>query len=145
MNNPHTLALTALALSVVSIVVCGVSLALYFKAHRRARDLDAVVLRLEGELGAMSGDLDSAAARTNDYGRRVAWLETRIRTSAGATVQPEPEPLYVEDQPSRPNITERRHRVLKLHARGQDPRTIAATLGMPHGEVELIIGLTAAA
>lgn len=144
MNNPHTLAFLALACSIVSAIVGAAALALYFKAHRRAEDLHAVILQLENEMDAMSGDLDHAAERTNDYGRRVAWLETRIRTSAGATAPPDPEPLFVEDAQTRSNITERRHRVLKLHARGQDARTIAATLGMPHGEVELIIGLIAA-
>ena len=43
---------------------------------------------------------------------------------------------------SRQSVTERRHRVLTLARRGMDIRAIAQTLGMPHGEVTLIIRMS---
>lgn len=42
----------------------------------------------------------------------------------------------------RPSVTERRHRVLTLARRGMDVKAIAQTLGMPHGEVALIIRMS---
>jgi hypothetical protein len=41
-------------------------------------------------------------------------------------------------------MTERRHRVLALARRGLDAMSIAETLGVPYGEVELIISLSIA-
>ena len=65
----------------------------------------------------------------------VVVLRPDVYDSAGQKWLGEPDPLYP---------------TLKVYGEGhvvfrQDARTIAATLGMPHGEVELIIGLTAAA
>ncbi len=43
---------------------------------------------------------------------------------------------------ARQSVTERRHRVLTLARRGLDVKDIAQTLGMPHGEVALIIRMS---
>ena len=44
-------------------------------------------------------------------------------------------------RPAKRNIKERRRQVLTLAKRGQDTETIATTLGMLRGEVELIVNL----
>lgn len=43
---------------------------------------------------------------------------------------------------ARQSVTERRHRVLTLARRGMDVKAIAQTLGIPHGEVALIIRMS---
>lgn len=63
--------------------------------------------------------------------------------------QPQPQPQPVAIDPviagavnSRQSVTERRHRVLTLARRGMDVKAIAQTLGIPHGEVALIIRMS---
>ncbi|HEX4949843.1 MAG TPA: hypothetical protein VFZ34_24470 [Blastocatellia bacterium] len=43
---------------------------------------------------------------------------------------------------TRQSVTERRHRVLTLARRGMDVKAIAQALGIPHGEVALIIRMS---
>jgi DNA-binding NarL/FixJ family response regulator len=70
-----------------------------------------------------------------------------------AQSQPRPQPPPVAAEPAvavaaaqtasaRQSVTERRHRVLTLARRGMDVKAIAQTLGMPHGEVGLIIRMS---
>lgn len=98
---------------------------------------------LEKALTETRETLQATNSKLTDNVRRLAWLETRVRQPK----QTEPETLVdVINSNSQPvlqttNITERRHRVLSLAARGQDPELIAATLGMMRGEVELIVNL----
>ena len=87
---------------------------------------------------------ESAAQKTADNTRRIAWLETRVRQPKKAESDSAPETAETVSPnaaPPVPNITERRHRVLSLSARGQNAESIAATLGMLKGEVELILSL----
>lgn len=97
-------------------------------------------------LAANKETLETAARRAADQSRRVAWLETRIRQPKLAKKDVLEETTLSEpvEMPKRLNITERRHRVLSLAGSGQTAETIAATLGMLPGEVELIIGLNRA-
>lgn len=93
---------------------------------------------LEDSLRKTRESIENAKQRAAAQASRIAWLETRAR-------QPK---IFKEDviadqaesaTSSKANITERRHRVLALASRGQSPETIALTLGMMPGEVELII------
>ena len=106
-------------------------------------------------LGQQGDDLDEMVSKnramlakesqqTLDQSRRIAWLESRLR---------QPKPVVKEDvaaeevpppQVLKSNITERRHRVLALYAKGNSPETIASTLGMMPGEVELMVKLNQA-
>lgn len=104
------------------------------------------VAELENSLTSSGKKLESAAQRINDQSRRIAWLETRLRQPKAAKKEVLEEAILTEPEeiPGRVNITERRHRVLSLASSGQNAETIAATLGMLPGEVELIIGLNRA-
>ncbi len=82
---------------------------------------------------------ETNSQRVAEQSRRIAWLETRVRQPKPASEEILDETTAVES--AKPNITERRHRVITLASRGQNAETIAATLGMPPGEVELIINL----
>jgi hypothetical protein len=106
-------------------------------AEKQIEDLHEIIARTRE-----SADLNTQ--RLAEHVRRIAWLESRIR---------KPQPLSEdviddgaeETEPEKLSITERRHRVISLASRGQRAETIAATLGMLPGEVELIISLNQAA
>lgn len=85
--------------------------------------------------------LEINAQRVAEQSRRIAWLETRIRQPKLAIEESLEETM---SEPEKLNMTERRHRVVTLAARGQNADQIAATLGMLTGEVELIINLNQA-
>ncbi len=87
-------------------------------------------------------------AKIKDQARRIAWLETRIRQPKALKevvekIEAVPEfPLFNEPASApKSNITERRHRILTLASRGQNIETIASTLGMMTGEVQLVMNL----
>ena len=90
------------------------------------------------ELDVLSNDVDKLSRQSGEFSRRISSLESRKQSSALET----DESVTVN---TKPTITERRHRVLSLARRGQNAQTIAQTLGMPHGEVELMINLVRAA
>jgi hypothetical protein len=112
------------------------------KAKRLARAGYALEGDFETSLSDFSRDLDTLSRKSGEQGRRIAWLETSARS--GRNEQPAVAEMVTGATP-KPNITERRHRVRSLARRGQDAQTIAQTLGMPHGEVELMINLLKAA
>jgi hypothetical protein len=135
-----------LTVTVLCAVLAGCSfvssLVLFARTRRRFQDWVALGTELNTELADLSRDLDSTSRQSGEHSRKLAWLEARARSrETDARLVDETVPAVS----SKPNITERRHRVLSLSRRGQDPKTIARTLGMPHGEVELMINLVNAA
>jgi len=134
-----TAEMASTSLALVSFLT---SLVLFRKARRLSQSCNILETRLEEELTALSSDLDTVSRKAGEHGRRVAWLESRVRSPRTETRTTE-ETITLSQQ--KPTITERRHRVLSLARRGQDAQTIARTLGMPHGEVELMINLGRAA
>jgi len=140
--NPQTVLIVTTASAMITLISILTSIVALGKARRLARSGYILETNLNSSLAEYSRDLDTLSRKTGEQGRRIAWLETRART--GRTEQPAA-PEMVSLAPSKPNITERRHRVLSLVKRGQDAHTIAQTLGMPHGEVELMINLLKAA
>lgn len=88
----------------------------------------------------------------------AAQLQRLSQTISQPRVQPQPQPAkQAVAQPTAPvtmesaiagavntrqSVTERRHRVLTLARRGMDVKAIAQTLGIPHGEVALIIRIS---
>jgi hypothetical protein len=97
---------------------------------------------LEDAVASGQTRLESESKGFTEQVRRIAWLEAKIRKP---DVEDEDAVIGQDVPANRPNITERRHRVLKLAARGHDAPTIAKTLGMMSGEVELIMNLKRAA
>lgn len=134
-----TAEITGAAFGLISLIT---SLVLFRKTRRLSQAWANFELRLDEEINELSTDLDTASRKSGEHGCRIAWLETRVRS---AVVEPKPATETVTSINTKPTITERRHRVLSLARRGQDPQTIARTLGMPHGEVELMINLGRAA
>lgn len=142
MNNLHLSSLILFAVALASCASSVVSVLIARRMYLRAEDAHAVLLQMEGEMAALSSDLDRHTERATTQANRIAWLESRLRGTKPAVSAAPDLPL---DFTAKMTMTERRHRVLKLHQRGQDTQTIAVTLGMARGEVELILGLTAVA
>lgn len=128
--------------ALVGVLGLGISLNC-LKGYRKNRNLlefsAGQIEELENELAENTKLLEQSKVRGADQARRIAWLETRIRKPEKVKKDVLSEEVLVQTPVS--NITERRHRVLNLAARGQDAETIAATLGLLRGEVELIINI----
>lgn len=116
--------------------VIGLTIAL--KARAAARRSLTHAHELEDKLFAVHQDFDQLSQRLIEQADRLAWLESRAHSSR---IEDETDLVASLAAPSKPSITERRHRVLSLAHHGLDAETIAATIGAPHGEVELIIEL----
>ncbi|MEP6900300.1 MAG: hypothetical protein ABJA66_01040 [Actinomycetota bacterium] len=142
MNLEIQVAFAALLFGVLSVIL---TLTCY-KKMRTQRDLLEFVGKqvedLEEVLAKNKELLETNAQRVGEQSRRIAWLETRIRQPKQASEETVAEP-ETNDSPKM-NMTERRHRVITLATRGQNAETIAMTLGMLPGEVELIINLNLA-
>jgi len=125
--------------AVISFFWCiGLAFKLRAVGKRAARLAEFV----EEEMAAVSRNLETSLTQTADQARRTAWLESRVRPGASAPRQDAHESLT---PPSKPSLTEYRHRVLALAQRGFDANTIANMLGEMPGEIELIINLHRAA
>ena len=107
-------------------------------SRRQKRNWVEASKRYDEEIAGLSRDLDTVSQQGGEQVRRIAWLESRVRNVI-------PAKSSTENSQGKITITERRHRVLSLARRGQDIDTIARTLGMNHGEVELMINLGKAA
>jgi hypothetical protein len=127
----------------VCILTGGLSLVASLIAISRLRSIHRVTVAFEEaankELEVLSNEVERLTRQAGEYGRRIGSLENRAQSR---TLETDELSVAVNIKPT---ITERRHRVLSLARRGQDPQTIAQTLGMPHGEVELMINLGRAA
>lgn len=126
------------ALAAISLIV---NFVLITNLRRMRRDWIEAAGRFDEELTSQSQDLDTASRQAGEHARRIAWLESRARYAQ----QPEQKVENEKPLQQKVTITERRHRVMSLARRGQDINTIARTLGMNHGEVELMINLGRAA
>lgn len=127
-------AVFCLLMTLVCLIKQRKSRKLIKAASEQIENLEAVVKRTKDAM-------DTNAEHVAEMSRRLVWLETRIR-------QPKLAPEEVVDdsgEPPKLNITERRHRVVTLAARGQSAEVIATTIGMMPGEVELILNLDQAA
>lgn len=131
------LALVGILIAIVSGITC-LSLA------RKLRDAEDHQMEIEKDIDTLFKEirhnLDAVVHHTNEQWNRISQVETSI------VQEREPEPV-VEPMPAAPSalvrqsMTERRHQVLTLARRGMDVQTIAITLGVPRGEVALIIGM----
>ena len=129
------------AFSFITFFSLIIGLALFVRTRALALQWNALETRFDAEISDLSGDLDTLSRISGEQARRIAWLENRVATAPEETETLE----QMLSATAKPTITERRHRVLSLARRGQDTQTIARTLGMPHGEVELMINLSKAA
>lgn len=124
----------------------GFTVISYWRLRKGRELLDFIEKQVEDlqETHARNKELfDTNAQRMADQARRINWLETRVRQPK--LVSDEVVTENISSEQPKLNITERRHRVIKLSSRGQNVETIATNLGMLPGEVELIINLNRAA
>ena len=136
MNTPNIIEAGCVLACVLSLIT---TLAALVRIRRMHNTTVAFEQAANKELDVLSNDVDRLSRQVGEYGRRITSLESR---SLSQTPQTDEAPALLN---SKPTITERRHRVLSLARRGQDAQAIAQTLGMPHGEVELMINLGRAA
>ena len=142
MNLETGITFAAIFFGVLSFGFCLVC----YKKQRNQRSLlffvEKQIADLQDILAKNKEAFETNSHRVTEQSRRIAWLETRIRQPKSASEE------IIDDtatESPKLNITERRHRVITLASRGQNTETIAATLGMLPGEVELIINLNQAA
>lgn len=137
---------TIIAVAAAFALVFAIGLSfLSFKYCRENREKLEILAEQSSEtektLENCKRELEQATEQNADFARRIAWLETRQRQAKTAPETVEPEPQTASNGSPKQTMSERRHRVLKLAAKGQNAETIAATLGMLAGEVELILNL----
>lgn len=130
-NNP-----TLIAVSLLNAITFAITLMLFLKLRRRVNGMSK---NTESELSQLSSDLDTASNRTATLDRRLTAFEQSHKAKRNA------EQTEVATEGRKLSITERRHRVISLWRRGQNVQSIARTLNMPDGEVELMISITRAA
>ena len=140
---------TLFFVAAVSILLSGAIAAYCFVLMRSQRAALRECLEknaeMEKTLSTCREQLRAISLKSEDLTRLTAWLETRVRDRKAGTEKTNSETSFTAKADLlRSSITERRHRVLKLAARGQNPESIAAALGMFNGEVELILNLNRA-
>lgn len=124
----------------------GGCLAFYaWRAQRLAQRSLAHATMMNARVAGLEQQVERLLHQQANHSPRLDWLETRVRTEELNRNARRAEEEELPTDPARLSITERRYRVLTLAKRGLEAEQIAATLGVPHGEVELIISLNAAA
>lgn len=147
MNLELIAALSGIVFGIAGLVFAVVCFGKYRKNRELTEFTFAQVEELANSLAENKEKLEAVCQRAADQSRRVAWLETRVRQPKAAKKDVLEETSLTENSSSNTakfNITERRHRVLSLAKSGQNAETIAKTLGIFPGEVELIINLNRA-
>lgn len=138
------IAFAGILLSVLSGLAC-------FALARKLREVmhkqQVLATDMDYRLNEVRQNLNAVAQHT------VAQLQQFAQSQPQPSPPPQPKPQPLAGEPTlagvaaqttgtRQSVTERRHRVLTLARRGMDVKAIAQTLGMPHGEVALIIRMS---
>ena len=119
-----------------AVLTCG---ALAYRLRQAERQQQTAAQALTQRLTAAELQLKHTLEQTAEQSRRVAWLELHLhQTRAGLSLLNNP----AVNGGNVTSMTERRHRVMVLAQRGMDTEMIAETLGVPKGEIELIISLS---
>lgn len=145
------LALAGILLSVLSGLAC-------FAMARKLREVthkqQVLATDMDYRLSEIRHNLEAVAQQTAAQFQRLAQSRPQAQAQPQAQPQPQPQPqptapeyavaggATAQAAGARQSVTERRHRVLTLSRRGMDVKAIAQTLGMPHGEVSLIIRMS---
>jgi hypothetical protein len=144
-SNSETLFFVAAASIFIS---CAIAVYCFVQSRRQRAALRECLEKnaeMEKTLSTCREQLRAISLKNEDLARLTSWLETRVRDrKAGAEKVNSETSFTAQADLLKSSITERRHRVLKLAARGQNPESIAASLGMFNGEVELILNLNRA-
>ena len=113
--------------------------ALAYRLHQAEQQQQTAVKTLNQQLAALELRLRVALEQSAEQTRRLALLELHMHqhpASGGQMNKAKGGGGKVT------SMTERRHRVLVLARRGMETEMIAETLGVPKGEIELIISLS---
>lgn len=136
----------------ISLIVCAglllaalsglACLALARKLRTAENNHRLLATDMDYRLNELQRHLDAVAQHTTAQLQRIT--QPLPRAEPPRAPQPAPAVATAAAQPTgtRQSVTERRHRVLTLARRGMDVKAIAQTLGMPHGEVGLIIRMS---
>lgn len=125
-----------LILSITSVFCCILCFRLFKMWKTKANDYIVIAEQLEKEVKILGCNLEASIEREGLYLNKIAKLQHKPAAKSGLNFTP-----YKSQHLSKSSMTEKRHRVLSLAKYGQDVDTIANTLGLPHGEVELIVNL----
>lgn len=137
--------LTPLSIIIISIVATisslGIAIILALKIRLEKKSVLSQIDDLEIKLNRFRQDIEVLTKKDVEQAGKIIWLESRVRSSNIAKEE------NFQDKDSsvlagKLSLTERRHRILSLARRGLDTNTISTMLGTPHGEVELVIGLS---
>lgn len=142
MNHSYLFSTLALICAPAAFAGCGLLAFVANRARRTATKSLEITAELAQRLAEAERKSEEVTHLRADQARRIAWLESRVRQGKQNGGQATAPDLKATAQTS---MTERRHRVLSLARRGLDSMSIAGTLGMPYGEVELIMSLSVAA
>jgi hypothetical protein len=133
------ISLAAISLALISSAVALISLVRYRSSRKLLEFAEYQIEELREAIELEKQQLEVIGQKFSELPPRVAWLETRVRQPK--QVEEEPATEIIPTGSLKPNMTERRHRILTLASRGQNADSIATTLGMMPGEVELILNL----
>lgn len=97
------------------------------------RNLDLLAHRTAEQLQQFSFETKPAKSEIFNPVREAVAVRQSVVAEAAVAIQP---------ATARESLTERRHRILTLSQRGMDAKTIAMRLGVPQGEVALIIRMS---
>lgn len=142
MNLEPGISLAAILLAALSLAFSLLCLRKQYKGRELLNFAEKQIEDLQTIVGKKNETIESLSQRLAEQSRRIAWLENRVRqpkTDSDETVTE----VAIHETPKL-NITERRHLVMSLLAKGQNVEQIAMTLGMLQGEVELIMNLSQA-
>lgn len=129
---------------IILSVGAGVAVAVLARKLREASNNQQVLANdINYRLNEIRHNLEAVAQHTSAQLQRIS---QPIPQSVPLTVEPTAVTAVAaaaqQATGPRQSVTERRHRVLTLARRGMDVKAIAQTLGMPHGEVALIIRMS---
>lgn len=137
-----------LYLSMFSLAAAA-AVVLLFQRARKMRQMMGLLEFAQNQIDELQDAIiaaknlsDASNRRDSDQARRIAWLESKVRRPRPASDEVLDDAVVT--QPSRLSMTERRHRVISLASRGNNADTIASSLGLFKGEVELILNLNKA-
>jgi hypothetical protein len=136
MKNQNFIIAVQLTLTFASLICSVFCFRLIKSWKKRANNYLVVAEQLERDIKVLSCNLEASVERESVYLKKLSTLNNK--TEPKFTLQP-------STYKPKSNMTEKRHRVLALAKYGQDVDTIANTLGLPHGEVELIVNLNSVA
>jgi hypothetical protein len=117
-----------------AVLACGV---LAYRLRQAERQQQTSTNALTQRLTTAELHVSRALEQAVEQSRRMALLELHLHQNRVVG-----NPLDNDSGGNAASMTERRHRVMMLARRGMDTEMIAETLGVPKGEIELIISLS---